>query len=449
MLPQLRKLERKYADELVVIGVHSAKFMAEKATENLREAILRYDIAHPVINDADFLVWRTYGVNAWPTFFFINPQGNVIGKHAGELPPEPIDRILAEMVREYDALGLIDRRPLAFRREELPDSPLLYPGKVAADEAGERLVIADTSHHRLVVAGLDGTVRLIVGSREQGFSDGSRATAAFNPPQGIAIAPDGETLYVADTENHAIRRVDLAAGTVETLAGTGEQARGYLMRGPGRGVQLNSPWDLALVGDTLYIAMAGFHQVWTLDLASADYDVAPFAGNAREDIVDGPLDQAEMAQPSGITHDGERLYVADSETSAIRAIDPDQGWVATLVGVGLFDFGDVDSVGDEVRLQHPLGVCAHEGVVYVADTYNHKIKRLDPRVRAVETVFGSEPGHGDGLAFQARFREPSGLAVADGKLYVADTNNHAIRVADLTTGAVTTLELRGLGETGP
>lgn len=444
MLPQLRRLERKYAAELVAIGVHSAKFLAEKAAENLREAILRYDIAHPVINDADFAVWRSYGVRAWPTFFFIDPRGKIIGKHEGELPGEPIDRIIGRMVAEFDRHGLLDRRPLTFRRDEMPDTPLRFPGKVAADEDGGRLVVSDTNHHRLVVARLDGAVQQIIGSGEPGFDDGSLTTATFNAPQGVAVAPDGETLYVADTENHAIRRVDLAAGVVETIAGTGAQGHDYRFGGPGREIALNSPWDLALVGDTLYIAMAGFHQVWALDLPSGD--IAPYAGSARENILDGPPAEAQLAQPSGLTTDGAVLYVADSETSAVRAIDldPIAGTVRTLVGVGLFDFGDEDGAGDEARLQHPLAVLAHEGLVYVADTYNDKIKRLDPRGRTVETLCGAGPGCVDGAADEARFREPSGLAVANGTLYVADTNNHAIRVVNPATGAVSTLELRGL-----
>lgn len=446
MLPQLRRLERKYGDALVVIGVHSAKFMAEKATENLREAILRYDIAHPVINDADFAVWRTYGVRAWPTFFFIDPRGNIIGKHEGELPGEPIDRIIGQMVREFDALDLLDRRPLAFRRDEGADTPLRFPGKVAAtvDPAGGRLLVSDTNHHRLIVAGLDGSVHQIVGAGARGFADGPLATATFNAPQGVAVAPGGAVLYAADTENHAIRRVDLAAGTVETIAGTGEQGRDPRFGGPGRAIALNSPWDLTLVGGTLFIAMAGFHQVWALDLATGE--VAPYAGSARENILDGPLRAAQLAQPSGITSDGAFLYIADSETSAVRAIglDPADGAVRTLVGTGLFDFGDEDGAGDEVRLQHPLGVLAHAGALYIADTYNDKIKRLDPRTRVVETFCGSTPGHADGPAAAAQFREPSGLAVAGGNLYVADTNNHAIRVVALATGDVATLELRGL-----
>ncbi len=221
------------------------------------------------------------------------------------------------------------------------------------DPAGGRLIVSDTNHHRLIVAGLDGEVQQIVGGGAPGFADGPLATAAFNAPQGVAVAPGGAVLYAADTENHAIRRVDLAAGTVETIAGTGEQGRDPRFGGPGRAIALNSPWDLTLVGGTLFIAMAGFHQVWALDLATGE--VAPYAGSARENILDGPLRAAHLAQPSGITSDGAFLYIADSETSAVRAIDldPAGGAVRTLVGTGLFDFGDEDGVGDEVRLQHP------------------------------------------------------------------------------------------------
>jgi hypothetical protein len=111
--------------------------------------------------------------------------------------------------------------------------------------------------------------------------------------------------------------------------------------------------------------------------------------------------------------------------------------------VGLFEFGDVDGEGDAARLQHPLGVAFHAGMLYVADTYNHKVKILDPQTRRVRTLLGDgTPGHVDGVP--ARFFEPGGLTVAAGKLYIADTNNHAIRVADLTTREVSTLALRDL-----
>ena len=285
-------------------------------------------------------------------------------------------------------------------------------------------------------------MRQVIGSGEEGLTDGPLAQSAFNHPQGMAI--DGDILYVADTENHAIRRVDLQAGQVETIAGTGEQGYERNGRRPGRTTGLSSPWDVALHDGVVYIAMAGIHQLWALELETGM--VAPYAGSGRESITDGPLAAATLAQPSGITTDGNRLFFADSETSAIRNADLDpNGSVRTLIGLGLFEFGDVDGSDHRVRLQHPIGITHHDGVLYVADTYNHKIKRVLPKTRSAFTVAGmGASGHADGPFAQARFSEPSGLSIANGTIYIADTNNHAIRVANMETSEVATLELTGL-----
>ena len=207
---------------------------------------------------------------------------------------------------------------------------------------------------------------------------------------------------------------------------------------------LNSPWDLALNNGTLYIAMAGFHQLWTLDLETRE--VRPHAGSGREQIVDGPLANAQLAQPSGIATDGQTLYFTDSETSSVRTADlGGNGNVTTIVGLDLFTFGDVDGTGDQARLQHPLGIDVHEGVLFIADSYNNKVKRIFPATRGAATLLGNgQPGHRDGPGMQAQFHEPGGLSVADDKLYIADTNNHAIRVSDLEGQEVSTMELRGL-----
>ena len=140
------------------------------------------------------------------------------------------------------------------------------------------------------------------------------------------------------------------------------------------------------------------------------------------------------------------LTVADSETSSIRAVPiTGRGDVRTLVGEGLFEFGDVDGVGDRVRLQHALGVAYHDGLLYVADTYNSKIKVLDPVTRTCKTFLGGEP---EGWLATPLFNEPGGISYAAGKLYVADTNAHRIRVVDVKTREVTTLELQGVDPPG-
>ena len=444
VFPQLRKLEEKYSNELVVVGVHSAKFTAEKDTHNVRKAILRYEIEHPVANDSDFVIWQTYAVRAWPTLMFIDPRGKVIGKHEGEIALGPFDNIIGEMVSEFDREGLMDRTPMTFKleSEKERERPLSFPGKILADAGSGRLFVADSNHHRIVVATLDGDVTQIIGCGEQGYEDGPGHDARFDDPQGMAL--DGDTLYVADTKNHAIRKVALDTGRVDTIAGVGEQARMFHGGGDGLNTPLNSPWDLELQGDTLYIAMAGFHQLWRLHLGTGE--VRPHAGSGRENIVDGPLQSAQLAQPSGIATIGAKLYFTDSETSAIRAADVDpNGRVQTVVGQGLFTFGDADGVGDEVRLQHPIGIDAEDGVLYITDSYNNKIKRIYPASRGCVTMLGSgKAGHEDGPARSAAFHEPAGVSAVAGKLYVADTNNHAVRVADLETGDVETLELRGL-----
>ena len=446
VLPQLRRLEELFPDELAVVGVHAGKFTAERVTANIRQAVLRLEVHHPVVNDRYFRVWRAYGVQAWPTVALIDPDGNYVGSQPGEITAEAFEPIIGRMAQQFRALGRLATSPLPCRLEAAsePARPLAFPGKVHASGDG-RLFIADTNHNRVLVVSLSpdrtaGRVEQIVGSGRAALADGDFAAASFNHPQGLYLV--GDTLYVADAENHAIRAVDLARRRVQTIAGTGRQARRLGLLGRGEAVALNSPWDLLLRDGRLYIAMAGEHQLWALDLATGE--VRPYVGSGREDLVDGGPRQAALAQPTGLAGNGSRLFFADSEASATRYVDlAAGGQVRTVVGRGLFDFGDVDGVGEEVRLQHAYGLAWQEGALYVADTYNEKIKVVDPATRAARTLLGTgAAGFADGDVPQ--FWEPEGLAVADGRLYVADTNNHAIRVADLRGGRVTTLALAGL-----
>ncbi|HSS22276.1 MAG TPA: thioredoxin-like domain-containing protein [Pyrinomonadaceae bacterium] len=441
IIPDLKRLEHKYANQLVVIGVHSAKFENERDTENIRRIILRYEIEHPVYNDAEFKVWQSYGVRAWPTQVVIDPAGYVIGSVSGEGNYDAIDQVIGKVITDFRKRGELNEEPmkLTLERAKVGDLPLAFPGKVLADAKNDRLFIADSNHNRLVETKLDGTLVETVGSGVGGATDGGFDKASFHRPQGMAL--DGDSLYVADTENHLIRRVDLQTKTVETVAGTGQQTHDYFLQGPARTIALSSPWDLQLVGRQLYITMAGTHQIWSLDLDKRE--ISTYAGSGREERKDGPLLEAGFAQPSGITSDGNNLYIADSESNIIRAINLAKGEVETIVGGDLFEFGDVDGSGDNVRLQHPLGVFAWGDKVLIADTYNHKLKELDPHERSVKKFIGKgKPGQTDGES--PAFYEPGGLSVANGKLYVSDTNNHAIRVVDLKTKQTTTLNIKGL-----
>lgn len=440
MLPQLAEVEKHFPDELVVIGVHSAKFPSERAGGSLRSAVQRYEIDHPVVNDEDMEIWSSYSVRAWPTLIFLDPEGRVVGKHEGEAPADALIDALEDLIRRSDEQGLINRAPISgVKQMERPSTALAFPGKVLADAAGARLVISDSGHNRIVVTGLDGSDPIVIGHGDEGLTDGDFQEARFHDPEGLAL--DGQTLYVADRRNNAIRRVDLNAHTVSTIAGTGEPGMGFAEAGPARSIDLRSPWDLALNGQTLYIAMAGIHQLWALDFMSGM--LRPYAGSGREGLRDGDLERAWLAQPSGLVTDGRTLYFVDSETSSVRVADlPPYDGVRTIVGTGLFDFGDIDGTGDRVRLQHPLGLTMSDGVLYVADSYNHKIKRIYPEERRAESWLGDgTAGDQDGTKEDARFDEPAGVSAAAGRLYIADTNNHRIRIADLDTGKVRTLEV--------
>jgi thiol-disulfide isomerase/thioredoxin len=287
IIPDLKRLEAKYPSQLVVIGVHSAKFENEKETENIRRIILRYELEHPVYNDADFKVWQSYGVRAWPTQILIDPAGYVIGSVSGEGNYDLIDEAVSKTVDEFRKRGELNEEPLklALERAKVGDMPLAFPGKVLADAKGDRLFIADSNHNRIVVTKLDGTLLEIIGTGQQGSADGPFNKASFYRPQGMAL--DGDHLYVADTANHLIRQVDLKAKTVKTAAGTGKQMSEYFRQGPARTIDLSSPWDLQLIGRTLYIAMAGPHQIWKLDLDKQQ--VATFAGSAAATGGSSPL----------------------------------------------------------------------------------------------------------------------------------------------------------------
>ncbi len=453
VLPELAKLEEKYKNELVVIGVHTAKFEAERDTENIRRKVREYRIKHPVVNDGNQVIWHRFGVNVWPTLAVIDANGHYHGSVTGEGHFAQLDQFIGRLVERHKARGELNLTPLKFSPElERPSNgPLLFPGKVLADAAGQRLFISDTGHNRIIQCGLDGSNPVVIGSGEEGFEDGPYEKARFNRPQGMCL--DGEVLSVADTESHAIRAVDLKTHQVTTVAGVGTQAprmQFIPFVGPAKLTALSSPWDIIkLPGQrSLYIAMAGPHQIWKLDVDSDSISI--FAGSGHENIVDGPPDTAQFAQPSGLATDGENLFVADSEVSGIRAITGIRGEapvVRTIVGEGLFEFGDHDGIGARVRLQHCLGLAYADNHLYIADTYNNRVKVCTPQTRSVKTLVGAhKPGDSDD---PPQFYEPGGLSVAGSNLYVADTNNHKIRVVDLKTDKVKTLDLAGLAPPRP
>ena len=421
---ELRTLEERFGSRLLVIGVHSPKIDNERNLETLRHMVVRLDRRHPVINDADKLLMLSYRARAWPTLVLIDPLGGVVGSVAGEGNTNLLTREIQKLLERYADVLDLKPLPLDLEQDRLADSLLAAPGKVAA--SGKHIAISDTLHNRILVARPDGEILWTIGDGQRGLRDGDFGEARFSSPQGLFISAD--RLFVADTGNHAVRLVDLASRKVSTLAGSGRIGHTVSRESDARRAELRSPWDLVLDGDQLYIAMAGTHQIWRLDLDRGE--ITPWAGSGREGIKDGPLQQATFSQPSGLALAGHHLYVADAEASALRAIDLERGQVHTLAGKGLFDFGDQDGSFEQALLQHVSGIAADgDGTLFVADTYNHKLKKLDLQTGRVTTLAGDGmPGRGMGTASSARLNEPGGLAVVGNRIYVADTNNDRILV---------------------
>lgn len=423
VLAALRRVQAAYPQEVVVIGVHAPKFAAEQQTANLKAAIARLAIAHPVVNDVSFQLWRAYAVGAWPSLVFIGPEGHVMGQMAGEPDPERLLTAVCELVERWDTQEILSPRPLRVTPVRDPGGRFAFPGKIKPVPGWpRRWALADTGHHQVVLLDDDGAEVARFGAGRPGFADGPGASAAFNAPQGLTA--DAGAIHVADTGNHAVRRIDLADAAVRTVAGTGERGMVVDEDEPALAAALASPWDLALDGGLIHIANAGTHQLLTLDLQARE--LRALAGNGGEDIIDGPGRDAQLAQPSALALDAPAnvLYFADSETSSIRAVDLSSGAVRTLVGAGLFEFGSENGPFELARLQHPLGVAVASGEVLVADAYNHKARVLDLAARRVRDL---DDGFHCRDAVRRPPAEPAGIW-ADGpeRVLLVDTNNHRV-----------------------
>jgi thiol-disulfide isomerase/thioredoxin len=404
VLDELRPLEEKYADEMVIIGVHSPKFVHEADPDALRAAVARYGVHHPVLDDPDLVTWQAYAARAWPTLVLIDPAGYVVATYAGEGHAHAIDATLAQLVEEHRAAGTLRPADSPYVAPAEPDGDLRFPAKAVVVPDGH-LLVADAGHSEVVELDASTVVRRFGG---------------FNEPNGLCLMPPsiaaqvGYDVVVADTVHHQLRGIGLSTGEVRDLAGDGTQ----WMQGDGTD-RLSSPWDVAWWQDRVWIAMAGLHQLWTFDPLTGSVEVA--AGTTNEGLVDGPLADAWFAQTSGLAPDGDRLWIADSETSSLRVITG--GAVTTVVGHGLFDFGFRDGGRGDALLQHPLGVAVlPNGTVAVADTYNGAVRRFDPATGLLSTI-------ATGLA------EPSGLLVHDGRLLAVESTVHAITEVSLDATA--------------
>lgn len=429
VVDELRPVEQKYGhgDDavLVVVGVHSPKFVHEADHNAVVAAVERYGIEHAVLDDPELKTWDAYAARAWPTLVVIDPEGYVVAHLSGEGHAHGLDVLIEELIAEHEAKGTLRRGDSPVVTAAPAPASLRFPGKALALPDGSVLV-SDSGQHSLVVLEPDlETVRTRVGAGERGLVDGLASEASFSEPQGLCLLPDdvaaavGYHVVVADTVNHVLRGLRLDDLTVSTIAGTGTQRMTPFAAGvtAAREAELSSPWDVVWWPTVrkVVIAMAGTHQLAAFDPVANT--VERFAGTGHEGLVDGALDDAWFAQPSGLAVDGERLWVADSETSALRWIE--RGEVTTAVGQGLFRFGHKDGPASDALLQHPLGVTVlPDHSVVVCDTYNGALRRYDAAAASVSTL-------ATGLA------EPSDALVADGNLVVVESAAHQLTAISL------------------
>lgn len=432
VLDELRELEEQYRDVLVIVGVHSPKFVHEADPVALAAAVERYEVHHPVLDDPELTTWSAYSARAWPTLVVVDPEGYIVSHMAGEGHRHNVEVLVRELVAEHEAKGTLHRGDGPYVPPAVESRTLRFPAKAIRLPSGH-LLVADAGHHGLAELADDGeTLVRRIGSGERGLVDGGPEDARFSEPNGLCLVPEelrdrlGYDVLVADTVNHALRGVRLEDGRVITVAGNGQQfmvgaADNVLPEGRDASVpaarrqKLSSPWDVAWSPQlgVFVVAMAGNHTIWAFD--DEHGTIERLAGTMNEGLQDGPADEAWFAQTSGLAvgPDG-RIWLADSEVSALRWLEPRVAGAAddaaprvttrTAVGAGLFDFGHRDGPADQALLQHPLGVAVlPDGSVAVADTYNGAVRRWAP------APDGDGPGEVTTLARD--LAEPSGLLV--------------------------------------
>lgn len=427
VLDELRDLEERHRDVLVVIGVHSPKFVHEADPDALAAAVERYGVAHPVLDDPTLITWDAYTARAWPTLVVVDPEGYIVATMAGEGHAANLEILVEQLIAEHEAAGTLHRGDGPYVAPAPVATTLRFPAKVLALPGGN-LLVADAGHQRLTELAPDGeTLVRTIGTGERGRADGAPDAATFSEPNGLALVPEhlrgrlGYDVVVADTVNHLLRGVRLADGHVTTLAGTGAQ---YMVGGPDNGtgsdalgVRLSSPWDVTWsdAAGAFVVAMAGNHTIGAFDPVAGE--LRHLTGTMNEGLVDGGPAEAWFAQPSGLAVDaGGTVWIADAETSALRrlTVTPDGAQVGSAVGHGLFEFGHRDGSADQALLQHPLGVAAlPDGTVAIADTYNGAVRVYDPTAGEVSTL-------------ATDLAEPSGLLVVGDQLVVVESAAHRL-----------------------
>ncbi|MCB1178474.1 MAG: hypothetical protein KDK36_12890, partial [Leptospiraceae bacterium] len=273
------------------------------------------------------------------------------------------------------------------------------------------------------------TVNEIIGNGEPGHKNGNYKTTKFFKPRGLYKKEN--FLYVADYGNHSIRRVDLKNKIVSTVAGTGKNSDDSAKEGNAPTSSLNYPLDITEIENKLYITQMGDNKIVTFDLNTGNLDI--FAGNGEKNIKDGDPLFSSLAQPTGIVSKDKDLYFLDSDGNSLRRAETEySGKIETLIGKSLFDYGDSDGSYNGTKLQFPMGIFLKEEKLYIADSFNNKIKEVDLTAKKVTSLKAYEKQKKfSWIKKEANFNEPSSILIKNGNAIISDTNNHSLQLLNL------------------
>ena len=380
-LNTIKKLHERFGDELIVIGVHIGKFSHEKEQGSLQDALLRYDISYPVINDPEHLVADVYAAKGWPTTILIDNRGYIAHHASGE-------QKLLEWNGRLSACGLSAKYGKTKASQE--KETLLFPQKVLATP--HFLAISNTNKNEIWISDYEGHVQEVIVAEK---------------PMGLAYVDT--LLYICELDS--VTEYNFVTKTKKTVI-----------------ANLRNPYDISIKKNQLNVALAGSHLIQVYELEN--WVLLQSYGNKFEALRDGSAERCQLAQPSGLTQLGEVMYFVDAESSSLRQIE--HGVVSTLIGEGLFTFGDCNS--GEMLLQHPQALCAGiigdgcgGGRLFMADTFNNKVKVYYPEDGTMMTLLEN-------------LSEPSGISKRGCELFIANTNAHTIMKFDLSKMEATTME---------
>ncbi len=416
----LQYLESKFKDGLVVIGIHSPKFSHEHDRYAVEQAIGRQQVRHPVINDSSYAMWKRFRIKQAPTLVIIDTEGYILGALSGIGRRQQVEGLIHNNLMHAEIKDIRNTAPFPFKAPSTTEKVLSYPGQVLATR--NRLYISDSGHNRVLECNHEGKITRCFGAPIAGHLDGELEEASFSNPQGLEKI--GDYLFVADTGNHSIRRIHIPRGDVHTVIGNGRPATVTTQDYSDPAVaQLNCPWGLHHHKGSLYISLAGSHQVWRWQLSMNH--LAPVVGNGKEGLRDGISTESQFAQPCGISSRSEGLYIADASSSAIRSVRMPDIKVTTLIGTGVNDFGHIDGPANTAKLQHPMDIAYDEkrDLLWICDTFNNRLKYIQLSTNTVTSL------DLEGLD------EPGGLSLVDNYLWVANTNQHQVTRLDLMNGS--------------